>query len=800
MPTCSLPPSALSSHARHLTPCRRLGTALCLTATLALTPMVTLAASTDTASSAITLTAGQLDDVLSRFAQQAGITLTFNPTLVSDLQSSGLQGRYTVADALQRLLAGTGLIARRTDTGYVILPAGDDTGYQLNPITIEADTLSGVGPVGGYTANASRSASKTDTPLVETAHSVSVISADLIADRKATNVQDAVAYTAGVRVGESGLDPRFDQIQIRGFAATTTADFLDGLRQPNTGWLSYYGTEPYNLERIDVLKGPASVLYGQINPGGMVNRISKRPTGEDRHELELQGGSHNHWQGQFDSNGTLDQGGELQYRLVGVVRDAETEIEQVDNDTVFLAPSLRWQLGQRTHLTLLSQYQERLTSGSPRPYQDGTRLTRFWAGDEDFDKLDQRQYALGYEFEHGFNSQWSFQQNLRAGQVDTTNQYLSVAGSSDDGRTLERTSYGIYEEMASVAVDTRLVGKLATGPIDHTLLLGLDYSYIDFEVEYASGQAPAIDRLSPDYRQPVPHPHSVISDLSGRSHNSGLYLQDQLAWDRWRLSLGLRQDWVNSDQRNQLAGTASSRHDDRTSGQLGLLYRLDSGLAPYASFAQSFVPQSGSDASGRDYEPTEGQQYELGLKFQPGDGNSLYTASVYQLTQSNVLTADPANPANRIQTGEQRARGVELEAVSELASGLRLTASYSFNDLEVTRSNDGNEGKAPVNKPEQLASLWLNYDVAKGVLSGLALSGGARWTGSAYNDAANTSKNASYTLMDLGLHYTLPGALKGIRLGLNAKNLLDRQYITCSSGYCYRGEGRSVIGSVSYRW
>ena len=782
---------------------RAYGFALCLSLVLA-APLVNADdQATERANTLIAfeLDSGPLATVLSRFAQQVGITLAFDPARVDGLTSAGLNGSYRIEDGLERLLAGSGLAVQRTSTGYAVVPlAGPADRYQLNAIHVEADAVAatGVSPVSGYTALVSRSASKTDTPLLETPQSVSVVTARQIADRKALSVQEAVSYTAGVRIGESGMDPRFDQIQIRGFAATTTADFLDGLRQPNTGWLSYFGTEPYNLERIDIVKGPASVLYGQINPGGMVNRISKRPTDTEQHEVELQYGSYEHLQGQFDSSGRLDHDGDVRYRLVGVVRDAETDIEQVDNDTLLLAPSLTWRIGDHTNLTLLSQYQDRLTSGSPRPYQEGSELTDFWAGDEDFDKLDQRQVTLGYEFDHAFSNAFSLQQSVRFGDVDTTNQYLSVSGSN--GSVLDRVSYGIYEDMQTVATDTRLVGQLATGAVDHTVMIGLDYRYTDYDVVYATGAAPSIDRQAPDFKQPVSHPDSVISDLSGHNHNSGLYLQDQLAAGNWRLSAGLRQDWVNSRNADHLTDSVTKSHDDKTSGQLGALYLFDGGLAPYASYAQSFLPQSGSDVSGNAYHPTEGEQYELGLKYQPPGSLTLLTASLYHLTQSNVLTSDPDNPVNRIQTGEQVSRGLELEAVSELSNNLQLTASYSLNDAEVTSSNDGNEGKAPTNIPRHLAALWLDYSLPGGPLSGLNIAGGARWTGSAYANAANTQKNDAYTLVDIGVQYDLPGSLQGFRVGVNAKNLFDKRYLTCSDGYCYRGDARSVIGSISYRW
>ncbi|KHL74215.1 TonB-dependent receptor [Pseudomonas putida] len=736
--------------------------------------------------------AGPLGQALSTFAERAGITLSFSPEAVRGLTSPGLAGGGPLEDGLNQLLSGSGLQLHKSSAGYVVLPGQGETSLQLEPISIDATaSQSAFAPVEGYFTSNASSATKTDRPILETAQSISVVTAEQIADRKVDRVEDAVAYTAGVRVGASGLDPRFDMISIRGFETTMGADFLDGLRQPGSGWLSLYQTEAYNLERIEVLKGPSSVMYGQISPGGMVNRVSKRPGLLANNEVQIQSGNYNHQQGQFDLGGKLNESGDLLYRVVGVYRDAENYIEQLNNDVRMIAPSLTWQIDPDTSLTLLAQYQERETAASPMLYQQGEHLSNFWQGDEYFDKLQQRQWTFGYEFEHTFNDTFSFQQNLRYGQVDTTNQYLQPY-QEREGHILDRDAIGVYEDMSSVSADTRLVSRFATGPLHHTLLTGVDYGWIDTSLLYASGPAPSIDRFAPDYNQPVAKPGTPLADEDGLEQRTGLYLQDQIDLDRWRLSAGLRRDFVHVRRSDNLSGINRKTSDSATTGSVGALYLFDNGLAPYASYATSFQPQSGSGA----YKPTEGEQYEVGLKYQPPGSATMLTASLYHLTQKNVLTRDLANPINSIATGEQVSKGLELEAVSDLGDRLKMTASYSFNDPEVTKSNDGNEGKQPLNVPRHLASVWLDYRLPMGI----GVSGGARYTGSNYGDAQNTVKNESYTLVDAGVHYDFGGGLDGVRLALNAHNLFDKRYINCQQGYCYRGEARSVVTSLSYRW
>ena len=744
------------------------------------------------------IAAGALDLALSTFAERTGITLSFAPQAVRGLNSQGLAGGGSLEDGLAALLSGTGLVAHKTASGYVVLPDNGDAGIELAPTTVDGVTVqSAFAPVDGYFASNASSATKTDRSILETAQSISVVTAEQIADRKVDRVEDAVAYSAGVRVGSSGLDPRFDMISIRGFETTIAADFLDGLRQPGSGWLSLYSTEAYNLERIEVLKGPASVLYGQISPGGMVNRVSKRPSLLAKNEVQVQVGNYDHQQAQFDVGGQLDEAGDVLFRTVGVYRDAQNYIEQLNNDTRLIAPSLSWQIDPDTRLTVLAQYQERETAASPMLYQEGNHLSNFWQGDEYFDKLQQRQWTLGYEFEHAFNDTFSVQQNLRYGQVDTTNQYLQPTDAGD-GHTLNRTAIGLYEDMSSLSTDTRLVSRFATGNLHHTLVTGVDYAWIDTSLLYASGAAPSIDRFAPNYHQPVSRPTTPLADEDGLEHRGGLYVQDQIEIDRWRLSAGLRRDWVKVRRSDNLNGNDANTRasDSATTGQLGVLYLFDNGLAPYASYATSFLPESGRDINGQPYKPTEGEQYEVGLKYQPPGTSTLLTASLYHLVQTNVRTRDLANPLNSIQTGEQRSQGLELEAVSDLNERLRMTASYSFNDPKVTRSNEGNEGKEPLNVPRHLASLWLDYRLPLG----LGLSGGARYTGSNYGNAANTVKNEDYTLVDAGVHYDFGSGLDGVRLALNARNLFDKRYINCQEGYCYRGEARSVVTSLSYRW
>ncbi|AFI83044.1 TonB-dependent siderophore receptor [Methylophaga nitratireducenticrescens] len=749
------------------------------------------------------ITAGSLDHVLNQFAVTAGIELSIDAQLTQGKTSPGLTGQFSAEQGLQKLLSEHNLNAVHSGSNVYTIKVNtskDNEEINLPVVKVSADRESAWAPIDGYLASNTASVNKTDTPLLETARSVTVVTADQIRDRKVQTVEDALRYTAGVQVSGSGHDPRFDQINIRGFSVTTDADFRDGLRQFNTGWLSYYRTEPYGLERIDVVKGPNSVLFGQLSPGGMVNRVSKRPVAESIREAEVQAGTDDHYQGQFDLAGKLSEDESWLYRVVGLARDSKSDIEGVIDDNRYFAPSITWQPSDQTSLTLLNHFQDYETAGSPRPLQlPSGELSHFWAGDEKFDLLEQKQYVTGYEFKHRFNDTVSFRQNLRYGRVETDNQY-TLSSLQADGRTVSRTAYGIYEHMNTLTMDTALQTNFSTGDWQHSLTMGVDYADLTSRVRYLFGPAPSIDMLNPDYNQDIATPTNAISDSKTDAQQLGLYAQDQINWNNWRLSLGLRRDKAERDQENYLTSTKTDADNSATTGSAGLLYLFDSGVAPYISFATSFVPQFGSNISGDTYEPTEGEQWEVGLKYQPVGYNSLLTVSLFDLTQKNVLTTDPANIANQIQKGERQSRGVELEATTSLDFGLDLVANYTYQDVEISKSNDGDQGKKAVGIPKQMASIWGNYAFQTAELRGLELGMGVRWVGESYADSANTLKNDAYTIADARLAYRLDNLINGATIAVNASNLNNEEYLMCNAGYCYRGLGRTVITSFNYNW
>jgi iron complex outermembrane receptor protein len=660
------------------------------------------------------------------------------------------------------------------------------------------------GPVEGYVAKSSATASKTGMPLVETQQSVSVITKDQIEAQGAQSLGEVLNYTPGV-VGEPfGADPRFDSPLIRGFDGRQV-QFLNGLRMMRTAGAPAF--EIYGLERVDVLRGPASVMYGQGNPGGIINMLSKRPVFEQFGEVGTQFGSYDTYGAFFDLGGPVSAGSDFAYRLTGLAKNAGAQTDSLDNDRYFIAPALTWQPDDDTTLTILTSVQRdnpSTPSGLPTQYTlnaAGYRLPRdFYVGDESFDKSDRTLTNLGYELEHRFDDVWTFRQNVRYSNFDWDYQTLgmSTLGLMADGRTLRRNATFQDELLNTANIDNNLEADFSTGDVDHKLLFGLDYRYFDNNVRTRFFQATPLDVLSPSYGGPI----RLISPTIDTTVNSdlsqlGVYLQDELAYGNWRATLGLRHDWTSSSgtSLNGLTGVSRSldQDDHKLTGRAGISYLFDGGIAPYLSYATSFEPVIGANASGDPLEPTSGEQVELGIKYQPEGWNGFFTAAVYDLKQKNVLRTIGGVST---QIGEVHVKGFELEGVVSLTEGLDLRAAYTYTNAEIGAGAD--DGNRLENVPEQAASLWMNYTLQEGTaLDGVGIGGGVRYVGQRFGNSTNTYDLDAVTLFDAALTYSK----NGYKASLNIQNIADEDYVaSCGSFGCYYGDGRTIMGKLTYTW
>ncbi|RRD57541.1 TonB-dependent siderophore receptor [Comamonadaceae bacterium OH2545_COT-014] len=760
-----------------------------------------------------------------RFLAESGALLSGSAELAQGRQSPGVQGRHSPQSGLAALLAGSGLQAeRQADGSYVLRPAPAQPAAQarratqaqtLPAVTVQAAPESATGPVLGYAARRSATATKTDTPLLETPQSISVIGRAELEDRGALSVMDAVRYSPGVSTEVYGPDARgFDWAHVRGFLVVNDGQFLDGLRTTH-GYFANQRVDPYGLERVEVLRGPAGTMYGKGDAGGLINRVSKRPQAEAVREVEVQLGNQRRRQLAFDVGGKADAQGKLLYRLVGVGMGTDyperyASGEHVRNQRLYLAPSLTWQPHADTSFTLSTELLRDRNKGFAFPHTPRGRSV--WNPDEallmgepDFSGFDHDQASIGYQLQHRFSPAWSLHQNLRYASVDAEFRRINEDEMQPDGRTLTRWVNLFREKSQQLGMDTHLQGRMHTGGVSHQLLLGLDAEWQRLRERTHNGSAPPLDVDNPRYGQgPV-----TVSPEPDDTHNNerrrqlGLYVQDQMRLSpQWLLTVGGRMDWVRQHQRDLLAGSHQSQRDRQFSGRLGLNWLLPSGWTPYFSYAESFKPEIGTDAQGRAFKPTRGKLYELGVKYAPEGGRQLFTAALYDLRKTNVLTTDLDNPDHNKQTGAVRSRGIELEAKAALSRQWEVLANYTYNDLKITHSNDGDIGKVPTFVPRQTASAWLNWRAPQGTFSGLGAGLGVRHVGSTYNDAANTWKNPSATFIDASLSYE-----RGPwRMALSVNNLADKVHIpSCFNGAgggfeCFYTQRRTVVLSAKYRF
>jgi iron complex outermembrane receptor protein len=743
-----------------------------------------------------------LGAALNEFSRQTGVQVFAAGDVIAGTSSRAVEGRLTVDQALSQMLAGSSLEATRTaNGGFAIHRATSLPGAQgtLPTVQVVANAEeSATGPVNGYVARRTATATKTDTPVLEVPQSISVIGRAEMDARGTQDVMDAVRYTPGVTTNTYGPDNRgWEYILLRGFDAGVTGIYRDGLGQP--AFLpTYYLTEPYALERVEVLRGPASMVFGKADAGGVVNRASKEP-GERVREIELQYGSFQRKQLAFDVGDQIGNNTDLSYRLIGVGLDSNDQDRYPDGHKLnhtrsYIAPSLRWQPNATTSLTVFGEYLRNNTGEDPYFLTQNYVLYPIKVGDYSFGQLKQTSSAVGYRFETALNDDWTLRQNLRYSQIAMSRRVVWANSLGEDQHTLSRIARTWNDPVDLTAIDTSVQGKLQYGSVQHTLLLGVDFSDQKGKQRRFIGAAPDLDLFAPIYGQAVMTPTRPMSNLAQSTRQTGFYAQDQIKFgENWVVTLGGRHDSVRQLTDDYLNTTHTRQSDSAFSGRAGLSYLVGNGWAPYISYATSFLPNSGVDANSEPFKPSSGKQVEVGVKFQPAGTRTMFTAAAFDLRKTNVVTYDPTTGEGR-QIGRQRSRGIELEAKGEIAPGLNLAAAYTWLDMKVLNSADPDEiGKIPPLVPKQSASLWLDYLLG----NGLGFGGGVRYIGKRQNDEHNTTAQSGVTLFDAAVHYE-----RGPwRFALNISNLADKKYNTiCYHGECYQGTRRAATLTARYKF
>ena len=677
----------------------------------------------------------------------------------------------------------------------------------LDEVVIKAQSPIGTGD--GYVASQTATGFKAGIPLTELPQSVSVVTEKELQDRKPQQVQDALVYVPGVTSGIWGVDDRFDQFLIRGFDLGTYGIYRDGLSSKAQNFTGFK-IEPYMIQRIDVLRGPSSVVYGSNDAAGMINVTSKRPTFEKFAEGQLTYGSHDTASVGVDMGGALDSAKTLAWRVTALKRDGANATHGSENDRDLVALGLTWEPTDRTSVTFLGHYQkDRLTpnafepvAGEDYPARFGDLPYGFARSQHDFNRFATEQYSFGWQARHDLTDQITLRQNYRHARQKTDYRHLYFNGMHDPDwnpteDSMNYAAFAVDEVARHDAIDSQLEYRSYVAKGENTLLIGFDYTRQVVEGTAAYDASYQIDIRDPSFDFDVPYP-PVYSNSRNKVVEKGLYIQDHLKLQNGlSVTAGLRRSWLENESRNNLDGSVARQKDSATTGLIGLTYDLGSGFIPYASYTQSFTANIGQTASGGQFSPTKGRQFEAGLRYAPTDRNLILSAAVFEITKTNLLTSDPENPNYSIQTGEVRHRGLELEARGNLTEQVSIIAGYTYLDPKITRSNNGDQGNVTPLAPRHQASIWADYDFT-GAAEGLSLGGGLRYVGKTWGDAGNTRRVDDYLLADLSVRYEWDA----YQASLNVTNLFDKDFFaTCDASVgCIRGAGREATLTLSRKF
>ncbi|ELI0636357.1 TonB-dependent siderophore receptor [Vibrio harveyi] len=665
-------------------------------------------------------------------------------------------------------------------------------------------------------------ATKTSLEPEETPQAITIITKDEMDLRGVSTVSEALRYSSGVNTElRGGAVTRLDLFNIRGFINYT--NFYDGLPLLFNGWNLQPQIDAAAVEQVEVFKGPTSVLYGNIPPGGMVNIIAKTPQSEPANTVSVSTGTNSLKEVNFDTTGQIGDSN-VNYRIVGMAKQRDGQAETSEDERYLIAPSFDWQATDNTLVNINVYYQNDPSAGiyttvpaagSVLDNPLGSLSPDTYLGDKNWNTYEREVLMIGYKILHDFNNNWQFLQNARYMTANSYQENTYNSPLAADNRTIGRNAYLTDEDSTSFVIDNQLSGYVAHGNFEHNLLLGLDYQYLDSDVKYKDtlGYSLTQDIFNPNHNQidrdALKFAYQQALDI--KTKQLGVYFQDQLRYNNLVMIAGLRWDKYESDTNtvSDYLGTVTPSKEkldeNNVSFRVGALYELDFGLSPYLTYSESFEPIAGADASGKAFDPSTGHQWELGFKYAPLGGDVSGNLALFHITKKNAILTDPNNPyAPQYQAGEVVSQGAELEAKWQATPQADLTLNYTYINMEIKEdSYYHQEGKTPVWVPEQTASLWANY-YYEGTLTGLRTSVGVRYVGKTEMDAQNSDQVPDYTLVDLAASYDLSAAsqsLDGASVTLSASNIFDEEYYSCyDKNNCWFGAERSIEAKLEYKF
>ena len=755
-----------------------------------------------------------LSSALLAFAEQSGLEVLFDARIALGKTSPGVRGNHTPDEALRLLLANTGVSYRYTSANAVTLEgsSGEEGGGTtvLGPITVEGQGESAYGPVEGYRASRSATATRTDTPIQETPASIQVVPEQVYEDQASPRLRDVYRNISGVEPSFTGFNvATTEQVIVRGFEETR--NFRNGFRLQRTA-----PVDLASVERVEVLKGPASVLFGLSEPGGILNLVTKRPVNNTFAAVEQEFGSYNRYRSVVDANAPLFDDESLLGRINLAYTSDDTFRDHDGIERIFVAPSLTWRPADTTSFTvdLSYSYEEYPFDHGLAFSADGEPIADIstFLGEPDF-RSEREEFFIGYNFTHDFNDQLTFRNSFVYQDNENRVNAFRHFGNTNANNTVTRYFERFVTGGESIGAVADLGYKFELGPTRHHVLVGVDTRWVNDKQADGGYSDPGfpIDIVNPQYGQFSVNSLTLTTlyDFETEITAVGTYFQDQIttAGDRLHLLIGGRYDHVDQSQRN--FSTKVEHTDKAFTARGGALYELTDWLSPYVSVAQSFNPNSPftRSADGGGLDPEEGMAYEAGVKLSFFEGRLTSTLSGYQITKDNVAVEDPDNPNFSINGGKLRSRGFEFDVTGELTPGWQVIANYAFTDTEVIESDNLPVGNRFRNVPLHSASLWSSYSFQSGSgLEGFGFGAGLRGLTDRLGDNAGTFELDGFAVADAALWYrdtlTVHGYEMPIKAQINVQNIFDKEYYesAVSTANVIPGAPRTVFGSISVRF
>tara|TARA_Y100001968_G_scaffold315939_1_gene343137 strand:+ start:2287 stop:4362 length:2076 start_codon:yes stop_codon:yes gene_type:complete len=674
----------------------------------------------------------------------------------------------------------------------------------LEEMQVTASAERADGPVQGYRATRSASATRTDTAIHETPQSISVVPAQVVEDIGATRLEDALDYAGGVERGNNFGGQGLTEFLVRGFS---TQEFYRNGFAVNRGYPNM--PDANTLERIEVLRGPASMLYGRGDPGGTFNIVSKQPQAERRTVLGSQVNTDGLRRGTLDTTGALDESAAFTYRLNLVAEGSDSFRDHVESERYNIAPVLRWQLNDDTALILEGDYlhnRHPLDRGLTRyPNQAGDLSRDRFLGEESAGKLTNQNATTQLRLEHQLDSQWMLRGGIQYLDGSLDGGAVENNGLAADGRTVGRNYSERWLNWNDLAVQANLEGHFDAAGLAHTLLLGVEFDDFNYDSQIdRSGGATSdfpIDLYDPVYGQPLPALTRTTTYDDENLKSYAFFLQDQIALtERLTAQVGARLERFEQRYENKLNPTASwDQAHNAVSPRFGLIYDLTEELAVYANTSRSFKPNRGADRSSQAFDPEEGIAHEVGVKYELPEHDLSVTAALFHITKENVLTSDPFDSNYQVAAGEARSRGFDISVAGNITPQWRMIGGYAYVDAEVTESSSASMpvGTRLANVPRHSFNLLDTYEFAEGPLAGLGVGMGVKYVGDRKGGATRTAFDMdAYTTVDLLAYYPLT---ERVRLNLNLNNLFDEEYEERAWGniWAYPGAPRTLQAGIA---